>query len=494
MAENNVVNLSVVQLSAADLDLGDNAHFDYVIGDVIAYCADAAAGCDDVTTEWFHVDPLGGALSITRTLDRETHSQFRVTVLAVDHGHISQTGSTIVDITVDDVNDQQPTFLNSKTGNNNGGGLEMAVAEDATSGALVGRLTAIDRDATAPNNLIYYSFRSAAGAKFAVVAETGEVRVNGSLDREVESIYSLTAVVSDARRLSAVQTLTITILDVNDHSPTFIFPSSLNDTVTMSALLAPGGLVTRVLALDQDDGRNARLTYRLLHSSHNFNLHPQDGGVYLNFRLDVRLPHAEYRLTVVAEDHGIVSRSSTAQLIIRVNRSFPFPLPAGSRDPDVVQYNVAIVAVGVLTSAALVGVVMLVLVVFARRRRHAVVGSNSKPTRTGSPLSAVSTNYLQTLPLADITPRSSTVRVKLTFHGGSSFLVASSRKSGVSARISRGYYDIEEIASVKFCLYHLSYLISSHLTSFHLNSLRSEATQFAVAATDQNETASHSSL
>ena len=192
----------------------------------------------------------------------------------------------------------------------------------------------------------------------------------------------------------------------------------------MSALLAPGGLVTRVLALDQDDGRNARLTYRLLHSSHNFNLHPQDGGVYLNFRLDVRLPHAEYRLTVVAEDHGIVSRSSTAQLVIRVNRSFPFPLPAGSRDPDVVQYNVAIVAVGVLTSAALVGVVMLVLVVFARRRRHAVVGSNSKPTRTGSPLSAVSTNYLQTLPLADITPRSSTVRVKLTFHGGSSFLVA----------------------------------------------------------------------
>ena len=70
-----------------------------------------------------------------------------------------------------------------------------------------------------------------------------------------------------------------------------------------------------------------------------------------------------------------------------------------------VHYNMAVIVVGLLTSAALVGVVMLMIVVFTRRR----VGS-SKVTRRGSPLSAVSANYLQTHQLTDITPRSSTVR------------------------------------------------------------------------------------
>jgi len=162
------------------------------------------------------------------------------------------------------------------------------------------------------------------------------------------------------------------------------------------------------LAHDPDAGRNARLSYSLPssgdNSGHKFNIDPQHGVVYLNFRFD-HVTYAEYRVTVVAEDDGIMSRSATAQLVVVVNRSIPFPLPAGSRDPEVVHYNMAVIVVGLLTSAALVGVVMLMIVVFTRRR----VGS-SKVTRRGSPLSAVSANYLQTRQLTDITPRSSTVR------------------------------------------------------------------------------------
>jgi len=176
--------------------------------------------------------------------------------------------------------------------------------------------------------------------------------------------------------------------------------AALNHTVTISPLLPPGGRVTRVLAHDPDHGRNARLTYRLLAQlSDKFNIAPQDGVVYVNFRFDVHRPHAEYQLTVVAEDDGIVPRSATALLRVLVNRSFPFPLPAGSRDPwksgsrrpDV---SVAVVAVGVLTLAALLGVVMLVLTVFARS------------CRTASPLQ--STDYFQTPRQfsSDITPRS----------------------------------------------------------------------------------------
>jgi len=265
LAENNAVNATVIQLTATDLDLGDNAHFDYVIGDVTAYCADAAGcGDNDVIAEWFHADGESGLLSVTARLDREKHSHFHVTVYAVDRGlpaqtgsTIVQTGSTVVEIDVDDVNDQQPTFLSPRnsTGNSNGG-VELAVSEDARDGAVLGRLRAVDLDATSPNNRIHYYFRSSRrdGAKFEVDTETGEVRLRGRLDREVESMYSLTAVATDRGQpaLSAVQQLVIRVLDVNDNSPTFVFPTALNKTVTISPLLPPGRPVTRVLAHDPD--------------------------------------------------------------------------------------------------------------------------------------------------------------------------------------------------------------------------------------------------
>jgi len=197
MAENNVVNAAVLQLTATDLDLDANGGFDYVICDVIAYCA-APARCsdddvtgDDVTSDdvtsassrVFRVDSRSGLLRVGVSLDRERHSHFRISVFAVDRGLPAQTGSSVVEVVVDDVNDHRPEFLppQNGTGNSNGG-LELGVLEDAADGQVVGQLRAVDGDATFTNNRIYYYFRSS--AKFAVDADTGELRLRGRLDRE----------------------------------------------------------------------------------------------------------------------------------------------------------------------------------------------------------------------------------------------------------------------------------------------------------------------
>jgi len=228
--------------TATDLDLGDNARLRYVIGDVTARCA--TPGCTDDVVK-LHVDAHSGQLRAETVLDRETHSQIDVIVLAIDHGIQPQTGSTIVEIVVDDVNDHQPTFLS--TGNSNGGGgggggggaMEWAVVENSSVGAVVGRLRAVDGDATPPNNRVSYYFRSAdgmSGAKFAVDSGTGEVRVVAPLDREVVASYALTAVAVDGGReggLSAAQSLIIRVLDTNDNRPTFVFPTPLNNTVAV---------------------------------------------------------------------------------------------------------------------------------------------------------------------------------------------------------------------------------------------------------------------
>jgi len=278
----------------------------------------------------------------------------------------------------------------------------------------VGHLKAVDRDATFSNNRMSYHFRFSQtqhdeSAKFVVDSDTGEVRLVGRLDRERRSNYILEAVATDSGLpvLSAVEQLVIRVLDVNDNDPVFEFPTPRNHTVTIRSLPPLGHQITRVVARDPDAGRNGRVIYRLPSTGDNvdrkFEINQQNGGISINFRFD-HVRYAEYRITVVAEDDGIVSRSATAQLIIIVNRSVSFPLPAGSRDPEVIHYSGAVVVVGGLTLAALVGLVVLILVAFARSR------GDAGHTRQGLPESAVSNSYFQTRRLYDVTPRCSTVR------------------------------------------------------------------------------------
>jgi len=241
------------------------------------------------------------------------------------------------------------------------------------------------------------------------------------LDRERQSNYILEAVAADSGLpvLSAVEQLVIRVLDVNDNDPVFEFPTPRNRTVTIRSPPPLRHQITRVVAHDPDAGRNGRVIYRLPSTGDNadrkFEIDQHTGVVSMNFRFDnFRFDHvryAQYGITVVAEDDGIVSRSATAQLVVIVNRSVSFPLPAGSRDPEVVHYSGAMVVVGGLTLAALVGLVVLILVAFARSRGDA----RRTLQALGSPRSAVSNSYFQTQRLSDFTPRSSTVRYFLSF-------------------------------------------------------------------------------
>jgi len=69
-----------------------------------------------------------------------------------------------------------------------------------------------------------------------------------------------------------VTVVTIHVDDVNDHSPTFVFPNAVNHTVhvTSSAVTATGRgylLVAVCQAVDSDDGPNARVTYEITNVS-----------------------------------------------------------------------------------------------------------------------------------------------------------------------------------------------------------------------------------
>lgn len=85
------------QVTATDWDAGDNGRVHYSVPGSVASI--------------FHVDQRG-VVSAHESIDRERYDAFRFPVLAVDEAAtLRQTGSALVIITIDDVNDERPMFL-----------------------------------------------------------------------------------------------------------------------------------------------------------------------------------------------------------------------------------------------------------------------------------------------------------------------------------------------------------------------------------------------
>lgn len=58
----------------------------------------------------YYIEPSRGVLNITRCIDRETQSSISVMVYAHDKGVSQRTGSSLVSITITDINDNKPVF------------------------------------------------------------------------------------------------------------------------------------------------------------------------------------------------------------------------------------------------------------------------------------------------------------------------------------------------------------------------------------------------
>lgn len=64
--------------------------------------------------------------------------------------------------------------------------------------------------------------------------------------------------------------------------------------------------ILTVQAKDVDSEQNARIFYRLSEENHDFGIHPAIGNIFVKATLD-RETIAEYRLLVIASDHGKVN-------------------------------------------------------------------------------------------------------------------------------------------------------------------------------------------
>lgn len=87
----------------------------------------------------FLIHPATGVIYVgNATIDREEQESYRLTVVATDRGTVPLSGTAIITILIDDINDSRPEFLNPIQ--------TVSVLESAEPGTVIANVTAIDLD------------------------------------------------------------------------------------------------------------------------------------------------------------------------------------------------------------------------------------------------------------------------------------------------------------------------------------------------------------
>jgi len=247
-----------------------------VIGVVNA--SDADAGLNEQVTfstfsPFFDINPSTGEVYNLVPLDREANASVNITVVASDQGDPPLNATTVVLVSILDVNDNAPEFLETLPSN-------FSIRENATAGTFIGTLVALDSDDPAsPNSDVSYTIVDGSGmGVFDLNPNSGYLTVSSALNFENTSQYDLVIAASDdgSPSLNSTRSFTIYIVDVDDNTPLFV-QKTYQFEITENNL--PGAFVGQVMANDLDP-HNRAIGYEFTAPSTLFSLDRDNGTIF----------------------------------------------------------------------------------------------------------------------------------------------------------------------------------------------------------------------
>lgn len=140
----------------------------------------------------FYLDSHVGELSVQQRLDYESEQQYRLVVVAQDLGDVARSDTATVTITVNDVNDCVPLFLDSPY---------VAYVQENTENLPVHVVQVIARDDDSlPNGRLTYFIESQdeGASVFSMNSTTGIITAHQTLDRETRQQYELIVTAVDS--------------------------------------------------------------------------------------------------------------------------------------------------------------------------------------------------------------------------------------------------------------------------------------------------------
>lgn len=266
-------------------------------------------------TQYFHIDEVTGVLNAVGDLDREAQPVITFYVIATDQGkqQLKQSWAEVV-VVLEDINDNIPEFETKV--------IVFQVVEDVEENRVIADLVANDADVGVNSQLQYFFTGSLDGADRAfTVLTNGSVIVSAKLDREKKSNYSFSTMVKDngTPSLMSRASVVIEVLDVNDNTPTILFPKSQNYTVLISSIPETGVVLSRIIAYDDDNDDNGSLKYTIVSGNDDgaFDISEPTGEIKIaqGWRLK---NNKKYDIEILVSDRGMPPKFTTANIKIDV--------------------------------------------------------------------------------------------------------------------------------------------------------------------------------
>ncbi|KAG9346570.1 hypothetical protein JZ751_006881 [Albula glossodonta] len=195
-------------------------------------------------------------------LDRESNSEFNISVICSDEGVPSLSSIVTLTVQVSDVNDNVPVFDKSS--------FEAYIKENNSPGLSIFSVTARDSDWNQNARVSYILEEGTINgvsvtSYVSVSSDSGAIHAVRSFDFEQVKAFQFQVKAQDGGSppLSSNATVKIFIQDQNDNAPQILYP--VQTSASPSAEIVPrsadaGYLVTKVVAVDVDSGRNAWLS------------------------------------------------------------------------------------------------------------------------------------------------------------------------------------------------------------------------------------------
>ena len=277
ITENTTPEEPVFTFTVTDEDSGDEGRANLTLKETM-YSQNFSLGFNETSPS-----TVEGQLFLLDPFDRETLTNFTLTVMATDSGYVKfrQSSTQMFTVNVLDDNDNPPVFTDAPYTD--------TVAEDRTDGYVFFQVSATDSD-IGTNSELEYSLLDDFNGTFAINSSTGEVSVEGTLRKGRRDRYVLDVFVADGGTpsLNDTTTLNVTVDEVNDNTPVFTEPSEAT-TIDLAEDTATGFVLLNISAEDEDTGLAGEVGFSLDPSTTPFKIENQ--SLVLDSSLDYEVGH-----------------------------------------------------------------------------------------------------------------------------------------------------------------------------------------------------------
>ncbi|EDV52449.2 uncharacterized protein Dere_GG16079 [Drosophila erecta] len=302
--ENATHGTEVCKVYATSIDIGVNADIHYFI----------MSGNEQGK---FKMDSTTGDLVLNATLDYEMSKFYFLTIQAIDGGTPPLSNNAYVNISILDINDNSPKFLQNL--------YRVNVNEDIFVGSKILDIKATDEDSDI-NGLVTYNIEKGDNiGQFSIDPKNGTISVSRPLDRETIPHYTLEIQACDQgnpQRCNSVP-ININILDTNDNAPIF---SSANYSVVLQENRPLGYVFLTFKITDADESPNTTPYTFDIRSGNEGGLFrlEQDGSLSTASRFNHNLQD-EFVIQVRVFDNGTPPLYSDAWVAVKIIEESQYP-------------------------------------------------------------------------------------------------------------------------------------------------------------------------